>query len=197
MNIYYLNSNNLTEEQLKKNYLNAEKHRQIRYDSTSDPLSKRECIASDMLIKYGVKCCISDCSVDVHTKYLESGKLIFVNIPLSLCISHTHGHVFLVLDKSNVGIDAEYIRDIDYKKLHNRFFANQKVTPKNNIDFFKEWTSLEAQFKCENKNILAFDNSYSTPTYSFVYKNFVLSIAGENIETDSDITVSEVYTEEL
>lgn len=197
MKIYYLDSNLLSEEQLKKIYSNAENYRKIKYDRISDTVSKKECIASDALIKFGVRDYLNDKSQNPITDYLESGKLILKNIRLHLCISHTCGHVFLVLHNSNVGIDAEYIREIDYQKLFNRYFKGIKKQPKSNIDFFKEWTALEARFKCENRKALSFDNSFATPVSSFTYKNFVLSIACENLNNDSEINIYEINTEDL
>ena len=199
MKIYYLNTNNLTAKQIEQMYLNAEAYRKIRYDNTQDKVAKIECIASDALIKYGTKNYISDQNIIPKTDYLESGKLVFTNIPLYLCITHTHGHAFLAIHDKNVGIDAELIRNISYTQLHNRFFFNINPHPQNGIDFFKEWTATEACFKLENKKNLMLNYEYTTPVNSFCYKQFVISVASSDPEIDltNQCIISEIIPEDL
>lgn len=199
MRIYYLNANHLTQKQIEQIYFKAEDHRRIQYDTTQDKTSKIECIASDALIKFGVKDYIYDSNAIPKTNYLESGKLVFDNIPLKLCISHTYGHIFLALHEENIGIDAEYIRDISYTQLHDRFFSGINPLPQNNIDFFKEWTAAEACFKLENKKKLMLNYNYTTPVCSLRYKQFIISVATSDHRLDltNAFTIREILPEEL
>lgn len=202
MKIYYLNANELCDKQINKIYSNAEQHRQIRYNSVSDLTSKKECIAADALIKLGVRDYLPKFKDTPKTAYLKSGKLVFTNVPLCLSVTHTSGHVLLALDESDIGIDAEYIREINFIEIHRRFFKNAQAEPQSSLDFFSEWTSLEARFKCENASHIDFSQAnYDTPAVSTTYKELAVSIASRNLlnYSKSDIVpnIIEFSAEEL
>lgn len=201
MKIYYLNTNLLSDKQISKIYSNAELHRQTKYNAISDLASKKECIAVDALIKLGVRDYLPFFTETPKTIYSESGKLVFTNVPLYLSVTHTSGHVLLALDHSNIGIDAEYIREINFTEIHRRFFKKSRREPQSLLDFYNEWTSLEARFKCEDKDHIDFSQTnYHTPVVSTLYNGLVVSIASRELvynDRSELINIIEFSAEEL
>ena len=198
MKIYYLDSTKLTDEQIKGIYLNSEPYRQIKYNETENKLSKRECIATDALIKRSVREYLPDFKGKPETEYLPTGKLSFSNLDLHLCVSHTQGHVFVGICSYNFGLDAELVREINYTALSKRYFKGIKNEISSLLEFYKEWTALEARFKNSNTDHIDFSSTaYKVPVICTVYNDIVISIASQELTRDAAIEINEINAEEL
>lgn len=155
MKLYYLNANDLSRSYLNKALNNAEDYRSSRYFALKTDIGKRECLASDILIKHAVNDFSGISEDTVKSGYNENGALILSGLNLHICLSHTKGHCFLAVSHFPIGIDAEYIRPIDHKKLSERFLSDIAKAYINkspsaeiaNERFFEKWTELEAYFK--------------------------------------------------
>ena len=73
----------------------------------------------------------------------KNGKPIFKNQDLHFNISHSKNYIVAVFDKYPCGIDLEYIKPRDLKKLskyYNRNFDSLE-------NFYEFWTKKEAEYK--------------------------------------------------
>ena len=71
------------------------------------------------------------------------GKPVFKNSEVYFSISHSKEYVFVCFDKIPCGIDIEYIKHRNLKKLSFHFDKNFE-----NLDeFYKFWTYKEASYK--------------------------------------------------
>lgn len=80
------------------------------------------------------------------------GKPFFINADLHFSLSHSKNIVIACFDKSPCGIDIEYIKERDFKKLSEYFDRRFESLE----DFYKFWTTKEATYKSTqcNKYIL-------------------------------------------
>jgi phosphopantetheinyl transferase len=94
---------------------------------------------------------------------------------LHFSISHSQNIVAVGFSKKNIGLDIEYMRNRDYKKLLHRY--NQNIENPTKEDFYKFWTQYEATIKLGEP---------SNSSYSKVFaKNYMLSCV--SVEKNLDI----------
>ncbi len=64
-------------------------------------------------------------------------------------ISHSHEYTLIAMSDSEVGIDIQYHKPIDYQAVQDRFFGDStKANTKK--EFYNLWTAKEALIKREN-----------------------------------------------
>lgn len=108
----------------------------------------------------------------VKLKYNEFGKPYIDNENIFFNISHSNNLLTIIIsNKSDVGIDIEYIKEFNNNVADFIMTSNEKdklKTDKNkNLLFTKIWTRKEAYFKCkgtgitENINQVSLENSKS------------------------------------
>jgi len=89
-----------------------------------------------------------------------NGKPVFKNANLHLSISHSKNIVMVCLDNQPCGIDIEYNKPRNFKKLSNHY----KREFKSAMDFYEFWTLKEASFKLgcavRDFSFLEFENEY-------------------------------------
>lgn len=201
MKLYYLDSARLTECELKNALEHAEDYRKARFFSLKTDIGKRECLASDILIKHAVNDFSGISEDTVKSGYNESGALILSGLNLHICLSHTKGHCFLAVSHSPIGIDAEYIRPIDHRKLSERFLSDcakayiNKSTSAEiaNERFFEKWTEVEAYFKYAGGDHL--DTRICAPTdkkLTFKLHGCIITIISDKI-SNFDPEIDTVY----
>lgn len=101
---------------------------------------------------------------------------------LSISVSHSENIVMVAFEKTNIGIDIEFMKDKDYSKIFKRYNIEKENPTKE--EFYEFWTQKEAEIKLGKKNNytinkILFDN-YMFCTVSeekFEHLNF------HNIET--------------
>ena len=79
----------------------------------------------------------------------QGGKPIFKNADLHFSISHSKNVIIACFDDVPCGIDIEYIKKRDIKKLSQYFETDFKTLK----DFYKFWTIKEAVYKLNEDNI--------------------------------------------
>lgn len=78
-------------------------------------------------------------------KYNSYGKPYKDNIYFSL--SHSNDYVVLAISNNQIGIDIELIKDVKENLKDYTLSVDEKSTIKNNVDFYKLWTSKESLIK--------------------------------------------------
>lgn len=142
MKIYHYNINEYSNEQLNKYRSCCEK-------------SDSKIIPQSIIAHYFTKTLLARYyNTDLHDinfKYNQYGKPFFRD-DLKFSITHTANHVFIALSDTEIGIDAEAVRNNINKNLLSRTMTeaeSEKLLKSDNfsIDFLKIWTVKEAYFK--------------------------------------------------
>ena len=97
----------------------------------------------------------------------EEGKPFFLGLPLSFSVSHTEGVWGCAISDSEVGIDVQVKRRVDFKKLAARFFLPSEaeyVAEKGLDGFFDIWTRKEACVKYHGTGLVKNIRWFSTVT---------------------------------
>ena len=122
-------------------------------------------------------------------------------------VSHTKAAVVIGLsDEYQIGVDIEYVKEVsdELKKYISSDLELSRI--KNDLDFFKVWTSKESLVKCEGKgltkaikeipSIFSDENKYldiEFRTKTFVHMNYVISVTiNQNIDFDIEMEREEV-----
>ncbi len=108
----------------------------------------------------------------------ENGKPYLENNSFKISISHSENLIAILFDKNNCGVDVEYIKPRNYKKILSRFNVEKEYSLE---EFYQWWTIFEAEFKSKNKK----------ETINFIYKNFMCGISS----FDRELEVFEVIYE--
>ena len=77
----------------------------------------------------------------------KKGKPFFKNSKLQFSISHSKNMVAMVMDKAPCGLDIEFEKPRNLKKLSNYFKQNFETLE----DFYRFWTLKEATYKINDK----------------------------------------------
>lgn len=108
-------------------------------------ISKDKDIRYDVLKEYG----ISKNDILIN----EYGKP-YTNKGIYFSISHSKNYFVIAVSDTDIGIDIELKRDLDYKEISKRIFKNEI----NDLDtFFKTWVKYEAYTKFIGKSIFSSD----------------------------------------
>lgn len=97
------------------------------------------------------------------------GSPYFKNSDINISISHTENIIALLFSKNKSGVDIEYMKERNFKKVLKRYSINSNT---GKTEFYQLWTDFEARYK-----------GLDVKTKSFIYKNSVCSycITGEEI----------------
>ena len=102
-------------------------------------------------------------------KKTEKGKLYIENCPVKFNITHSKDIIIVAFsDKSEIGVDIEKKKDLDYKKLSGKYFNSE---PKDLDDFYRLWTTAEAFVKYKAKSIFVELKDIVIDDMGIIYKN--------------------------
>ena len=132
----------------------------------------------------------------------KKNKKPFLSQTKTLCfnISHTKNAIACGISKHNIGVDIEPIRNIDIKTIKktctdSEFLKYSKYAANKAKLFFKIWTRKESF--CKKNGISIFSNfnkidAFSIPnTYSFNYKNFIVSASSS---CHTQVKIRKIYS---
>jgi 4'-phosphopantetheinyl transferase len=97
----------------------------------------------------------------LQLQYQDRGKPFLQDSPLEFNVTHSHGlALYAIAQSRRVGIDLEYVRDIEVQALAQRFFSDrefqqlQALPPdRQTATFFKYWTAKEAYLKATGEGL--------------------------------------------
>ena len=98
-----------------------------------------------------------------------NGKPKFAHSDLHFSLSHSKNYAVACFDENECGIDIEFIKERDFKKLSQHYEQNFK----NAGEFYKFWTLKEASYK-QNSAV----NDYCTTIFK---ENYYLTITSEKV----------------
>lgn len=187
-----------------------------RYRMKTD---KRLSLGAGVLLEYGLK----KHGYDLRdVKLSENGKPYIENDPVYFSISHSKNVAAVAISPVNVGVDVEYIDNIDLK-IAERFFTKEEyneIKSSENPDrtFFRIWTLKESLLKLTGTGMKTSLNSFriilgdktgtdlNRPKKKYYFKefddieNFGLSVALEKYFRKIDfeiIDLSKIIKEEI
>jgi len=132
----------------------------------------------------------------------QNGKPYFKNYKnFHFSISHTNNLVAIAISDTEIGIDAELIRDIDLKIADRFFTEKEKEYIYNSTDlainrFFELWTKKEAYIKQKSLNLSSLssiDVTQSTTNKNFYTEKlsgYYLSVYTEKYEKPNFISIN-------
>ncbi len=106
------------------------------------------------------------------------GSPYFKNSDINISISHTENIIALLFSKNKSGVDIEYMKERNFKKVLKRYSINSNT---GKTEFYQLWTDFEARYKGKQDK-----------TKSFIYGNCVCSYC----DNGEKINIFKVKTDE-
>ena len=140
--VYYFDTNNISKEDIIKSMYIFEKNIE-KANKYAKELNQKEHLISDYFKnKY-----IGDYHYDDNNKPLSDN--VFFNI------SHSYGYVCIgICEYANIGVDLELIRDVKSDLIKYVSSPEEYETIKDNVDFYKIWTTKESVAKCTGDGLM-------------------------------------------
>jgi len=141
MEIFYLKKDeflkNIDKESLKnfsdgRSYLSTDKH--------------VEHLLGLFLVKFSAKHIYGLQNTDI---IFHGKKPVFKSGKINFSISHSNNIVLAAFNNAPIGVDTEFMKERDFKKLLKRY--KQPVEGAKLEDFYRFWTTGEAKFKLNNE----------------------------------------------
>ncbi len=114
-----------------------------------------------------------------------NGKPYFTNFPdFHFNISHSEDGIAIAVDKKEIGIDIEKIRNVNLR-VADRFFTDEEKKYVNKDAefsqkrFFEIWTKKEAYIKKHGLKLADLRSAKSENIYTISHENFIISVCGE------------------
>lgn len=129
-------------------------------DFSTDTKYENEHILGRKIIEYTAKNIYKSNNCEIE---IIKNKPQFKTLPTKFSISHTKGLVAVCFDEFEIGFDAEFIKQRDYKAICKRmnFNLNEDCLE----GFYKKWTEFEAVYKLgiaeKSKYSFIFDENYA------------------------------------
>jgi 4'-phosphopantetheinyl transferase len=94
-------------------------------------------------------------------QYQDRGKPFLQDSPIEFNVTHSHGlALYAIAQSRRVGIDLEYVRDIEVQALAQRFFSDREFQQlqalpldRQTATFFQYWTAKEAYLKATGEGL--------------------------------------------
>lgn len=108
---------------------------------------------------------IEDCEIVIN----ENGKPVLKNSDLHFSLSHSKDYAVACFDTNQCGIDIEFTKERDFKKISQYYDQNIDTLE----EFYRYWTLKEASYKL---------GAEVKDTYCTIFKgNYCLTIVSERI----------------
>lgn len=141
-------------------FLSAEE--KVRFGKISNPKAKRNFAYARFLVKKSLSNILNCKPEDALLKPNYSGKpeLVFPESDLKFNLSHSGDYIVWAINKGEVGIDVEYLKNRDFLGIAKDFFVesefvvikNASEAERKNI-FYRYWTARESLVKCKSLGI--------------------------------------------
>lgn len=186
MKIYTALLSEISDIELEKGFSMMDEERKqavLRYRGEKD---RKRTIIGEMLARKGISEATGVPESDILFGRSESGKPYAKNVDIEFNVSHSKDMIVCAVSKSKIGIDVEFIRDIDMRitkiactesdkeYIFGRRDADiESIIPDEEkiVRFFKLWTAKEAYFKYHGSGIIGLKKVY----YADIEQNCTVS----------------------
>ncbi len=132
-----------------------------RADRFYKPTDRDAFIAARGILRTLLGQYLNEHPAQVQLQYQERGKPFLEGSSLEFNVSHSHGlALYAIAQSRRVGIDVEYVREIEVQALAQRFFCDrefqqlQALPPdRQAAQFFQYWTAKEAYLKATGEGL--------------------------------------------
>lgn len=149
MEIFTINTNDISEQELQGWYSAMSDERKTYADRAKSAADKKSRIAADRLARKAISAFCGISADEIVFSKTKSGKPYTVNTDVKFSISHSGDTVICAVSDNEIGADIEKIRPV-HPRSAERFATESELEyiNENNINFFNIWTLKEAYFKC-------------------------------------------------
>ncbi len=199
MNIYYKRLSNFTAEEYDRCFSMMDESRKAAVNRMRIENDRRRSVLGESLARLGISELLNCSEEEISFTRTEKGKPLCVNGDAFFNVSHCGDIVICAVDRQNVGIDIEKIRDVEMRitriactDFDREYIFSEKepnldeITPNDEIlkKLFTVWTAKEAYFKFVGIGIIGL----RTVSYKDIKDNcvtlcengFMLSLYSEN-----------------
>ena len=150
-------------------------------DFSTDSKYENEHILGRKIVEYTAKNIYKSNNCEIE---IIKNKPQFKTLPTKFSISHTKGFVVVCFDEFEIGFDAEFIKQRDYKAICKRMNFNLKED--NLENFYKVWTEYEATYKL---------GTTAKSKYSFIFdEKYAITIASaENQNIKDTLKITQIF----
>lgn len=149
MKIYFLNINDLTDERFSEFGKAMSDERKAEISKIKNPDSAKQRMAADYLCRKAVSEFSGIPEKNIIIKRTATGKPYAENAQAEFSVTHSKELVACAVSENEIGIDAEKIRNVNFRAAA-RFATEEEIAyiGENIVRFFEIWTLKEAYFKC-------------------------------------------------
>ena len=202
MKLYYLNATLLSGDAFSVLLSGAEPYRAERVLKGISPEMKKETVGTDALIKYALSNESKVPPQSVRSAYKNGGAIYVVDSDVNISVAHSCGRVFVGVSDKKIGVDAELLRDIDWKKLSDRYFNEKEkeriaLSDDKKKEFLLLWTEKEACFKYASEKYQSFldvDTAFLPAHVHLEHDNCIVCAAGEETYELFEITENDLVS---
>lgn len=127
--------------------------RKKRIDRYRFDKDKVRCLIAEMLLRYALYMQYGIDSSKISFRYKENGKPFLTDSNIRFNLSHSGEWVVCALGNSEIGIDVEEIKAIDFRSVYQRFSGSEIQlldnikTERQSDPFYRMWTLKESYVK--------------------------------------------------
>ncbi len=143
-----------SEEEYKRGFDMLDDSRKQAVMRMRSDKDKRRSVLGEMLAREGISEACGIKENEIRFKRTENGKPYCTNVDIHFSISHSKDIVICAVSDSEIGADAELIRDIDLRITRfacgdedKEYIYGESDESERNLRFFRLWTAKEAYIK--------------------------------------------------
>ena len=184
MKIYFFNTDNLTQINLKNGYKMLDTLKKARVDRCTNEAQKRNIIASDLLTRTMLSTYLKQEPGSFVFAHSSHGKPILPNGDAYFNISHSNQYWVGCVSDVPCGIDIEIIKEVTLNSA-KKFCTQEELNyissnPLPNVAFLEIWTRKEAYFKsigCGIATVLSSVNVLKEDKLATkIFNNYIISV---------------------
>lgn len=163
LKLFHCDISKMSDEEFLKVYIKSEETRRAKADKLKKKPAKKLSIAAGELVRNAIAKEFNIPASDIRFRVDNNGKPYTDNAPVHFSISHSKNIAVCAISDRPVGIDIEYIRDVNLNIAKRQFAPDELryVFEKWDLSkrrFFEVWTRKEAYVKLIGKGVSYFPN---------------------------------------
>ncbi len=163
LKLYHCDISKMSDEDFLKAYIKSEETRRAKADKLKKKPAKKLSIAAGELVRNAIAKEFNIAADDIRFRVDKNGKPYTESAPVHFSISHSKNIAVCAVSDKPVGIDIEYVRDVNLKVAKRLFAPDELMYVFEKWDlskrrFFEIWTRKEAYVKLIGKGVSYFPN---------------------------------------
>lgn len=161
LKLYHCDISRMSDEDFLKAYIKSEETRRAKADKLRKKPAKKLSIAAGELVRQAIAKEFNIDPCEIRFRIDKNGKPYTESAPVHFSISHSKNIAVCAISDKPVGIDIEFIRDVNLNIAKRQFAPDEAryVFEKWDLSkrrFFEVWTRKEAYVKLLGKGITYF-----------------------------------------